>query len=119
MLDAEAISQQVDLSTSLGLILDADGTIADIVPDSAAGRAGLAPATKIVGINHRVYTTDLLRQAILSSETTQLPMELLTLTDGYYAEVSVRYSAGLRYPHLTRLAGKPDLLTAILQPRRG
>ena len=118
-MDAETISQQVDLSTSIGLILEPDGTIVDSVPDSAAGRAGLAPSTKLMGIQHRVYTTDLLRQAIVSAETTQRPLELLTLTDGYYSEVSVSYNAGLRNPHLTRIAGKPDLLTAILQPRRG
>jgi predicted metalloprotease with PDZ domain len=108
----------VDLSTSLGLVLDQDGTIADVVADSAAGRAGLTPATKIVGVNHRVYSADLLRQAMVSAETTQQAIDLLTLTDGYYAETSVQYVQGLRSPHLIRISGKPDLLAAILQPRR-
>jgi predicted metalloprotease with PDZ domain len=117
--DAETISQQVDLSTSIGLVLDQDGTIVDVVPDSAAGRAGLAPSAKIMGINHRIYSADLLRQAIVSAETTQEPIEFLTLTDGYYAETAVKYVQGLRWPHLARITAKPDLLTAILKPRRG
>jgi predicted metalloprotease with PDZ domain len=116
--DTETVSQQVDLSTSIGLIIDQDGTIIDLVPDSAAGRAGLAPATKLMGVNHRVYSADLLRQAIVNAETSQQPIDLLTLTDGYYAEIPVDYHQGLRSPHLTRIAGKPDLLTTILQPRR-
>jgi predicted metalloprotease with PDZ domain len=116
--DAEAVSQQVDLSTSVGLVLDQDGTIIDLVPDSAAGRAGLAPASKIMGVNHRVYSTDLLRQAIVNAESNSQPIELLTLTDGYYAEFEVDYHGGLRSPHLTRLVAKPDLLPAILRPRR-
>jgi predicted metalloprotease with PDZ domain len=116
--DAESTSQQADLSTSIGLVIDQDGTIADLAPDSAAGRAGLAPATKLIGVNHRVYSADLLRQAIVHAETSPQPIELLTLTDGYYAEFAVDYHRGLRSPHLVRIEGKPDLLTTIERPRR-
>ena len=99
------------------MVIDQDGTIADVAPDLAAGRAGLAPAMKLVGVNHRVYSADLLRQAIAGAETGSQPIDLLTLTDGYYAEFSVDYHGGLR-PHLARISGKPDLLTPILAPRR-
>ena len=117
--DAENTSGQTDLSTSIGLILDQDGTIADIAPDSAAGRAGLAPASKLAAVNHRAYSPDLLRLAIVDAEKTPQAIDLLTLTAGYYAEFQVDYHQGLRSPHLIRIAGKPDLLTTILQPRRG
>ncbi len=116
--DMETVSQQADLSTSIGLVIDQDGTIIDLVPDSAAGRSGLAPAMKLMGVNHRVYSPDLLRQAIVNAETNQQAIDLLTLTAGYYADFSVDYHGGLRSPHLTRITGKPDLLTSILQPRR-
>jgi predicted metalloprotease with PDZ domain len=116
--DLETVSQQADLSTSIGLVMDQDGTIIDLVPDSAAGHAGLAPAQKVMGVNHRVYSADLLRQAIVNAETSQEPIDLLTLTDGYYADYSVDYHQGLRSPHLARITGKPDLLATILQPRR-
>jgi predicted metalloprotease with PDZ domain len=116
--DTESTSQQADLSTSIGLVIDQDGTIVDVAPDSAAGRAGLAPASKLMGVNHRVYSADLLRQAIVNAETTPQAIDLLTLTDGYYAEFPVGYHNGLRSPHLSRIAGKPDLLTTVLQPRR-
>lgn len=116
--DTESVSQQADLSSSIGLIIDQDGTIVDVAPDSAAGRAGLAPGSKVMGVNHRVYSADLLRQSIVSAETTPQPIELLTLTDGYYADSAVDYHQGLRSPHLTRISEKPDLLTMILRPRR-
>jgi predicted metalloprotease with PDZ domain len=116
--DAESVSQQADLSSSIGLIVDQDGTIVDVAPDSAAGRAGLSPGSKLMGVNQRVYSADLLRQSIVSAETASQPIELLTLTDGYYANVAVGYHQGLRSPHLTRISGRPDLLTAILQSRR-
>jgi predicted metalloprotease with PDZ domain len=118
MVDAETVSAQADLSTSIGLVTDQDGTIVDLVTDAAAGRAGLAPGSKLIGVNHRVYSAELLRQAIVNAETTPQAIDLLTLTDGYYAEFMVDYHQGLRLPHLTRMAGKPDLLTAILKPRR-
>jgi predicted metalloprotease with PDZ domain len=119
VVDAEEASGQTDLSTSIGLVLEQDGTIVDLAPDSAAGRAGLAPASKLAGVNHHVYSADLLRQAIVDAEKTKQTIDLLTLTDGYYAEFQVDYHQGLRSPHLTRIAGKPDLLSTILQPRRG
>ncbi len=116
--DAESVSQQADLSASIGLIIDQDGTIVDAVPDSAAGQAGLVPGLKLMGVNKRVYSADLLRQSIVSAETTSQPIDLLTLSDGYYVDYSVDYHQGLRSPHLSRIAGKSDLLTTILQPRR-
>jgi predicted metalloprotease with PDZ domain len=116
--DAESTSQQADFSTSIGLLIDQDGTIIDLAPDSAAGRAGLAPASKLMGVNQRVYSADLLRRAIVDAETSQQPIHLLTLTDGFYADFLVDYHQGLRFPHLTRIAGKPDLLTTIVRPRR-
>jgi predicted metalloprotease with PDZ domain len=116
--DTESVSQQADFSSSIGLIIDQDGTIVDVASDSAAGRAGLAPGSKLMGVNHRVYSADLLRQSFVSAETTSQPIELLTLTDGYYADFPVDYHQGLRSPHLTRISEKPDLLTTILRPRR-
>jgi predicted metalloprotease with PDZ domain len=116
--DAELVTQQTDLSTSIGLILDQEGTIVDVVPDSAAGRAGLAPGSKVMGVNRRVYSADLLRQAIVSAETTQQAIELLTLTDTFYTQVSVPYTKGLRSPHLTRIPNKADLLATIFKSRR-
>ena len=69
---------------------------------------------KLVGVNHRVYSADLLRQAIAGAETEPAAIELLTLTDGYFAEFSVDYHGGLHSPHLARITGKADLLTPIL-----
>ncbi len=118
VVDTESVSQQADLSSSIGLIVDQDGTIVDVAPDSAAGRAGLSPGSKLMGVNQRVYSADLLRQSIVGAETALQPIELLTLTDGYYTNIQVDYHQGLRSPHLTRISSKPDLLTTILQSRR-
>ena len=118
MADAEAVSAQMDLSTSIGLVVDQDGTIADVVPESAAAIGGVSPSMKLMGVNNRLYSGDLLRQAIVNAETNGQPIKLLCLSNSYYSEYSVYYQQGLRYPHLSRITGKTDLLKAIIEPRR-
>ena len=118
MADAEAVSAQMDLSTSIGLVVDQDGTIADVVPESAAAIGGVSPSMKVMGVNNRVYSGELLRQAIVNAETNGQPIKLLCLSNSYYSEYSVYYNQGLRYPHLSRITGKTDLLKAIIEPRR-
>jgi predicted metalloprotease with PDZ domain len=118
MEDEEAVSAQIDLSTSIGLVVDQDGTVADIVPESAAAIAGLSPSIKLMGVNNRVYSGELLRQAIVNAESIGQPIKLLAIANSYYSEYNLYYSQGLRFPHLTRIAAKPDLLSAILKPQR-
>ncbi len=116
--DAEANTDSVDLRPSIGLLLDLNGEIIDVLPDSAAGKAGLAPEWKIVAVNRRVYTSDGLKSAIVAAQTNHKPITLMVLHDNYFSDFPVDYSDGLRYPHLERIPGKPDLLEAIARPRR-
>src|SRR5206468_2952505 len=54
----------VDLSTSIGLLLNDSGTVQDLVEDSVSGKAGMAAGMKIIAVNNRKYSADLLREAI-------------------------------------------------------
>lgn len=116
--DAEANTGLTDLRYSIGLLLDPNGEIMDVLPDSAAGRAGLAPEWRIAAVNRRVYSPDALKDAIVAGRSTGAPITLMVLQSGYYADFKIDYRDGLRYPHLERLAGKPDLLADIARPRR-
>jgi predicted metalloprotease with PDZ domain len=116
--DAEANTDTIDLRPSIGLLLDLNGEIVDIVPDSAAGKAGLAPEWKIAAVNKRVYSSDGLKSAIVAAQTNRQPITLMVLHDNYFADITVDYKDGLRYPHLERIRDKPDLLEAIARPRR-
>ena len=46
------------------------------------------------------------------------PIELLLKEFDRYRTVKLDYRGGLRYPHLERIPGKPDLLTPILTERK-
>jgi predicted metalloprotease with PDZ domain len=103
-----------NLSFSLGLKVRDDGTIVDIVMAGPAGKAGISPATKIVAVDGRQFTTTILREAIGKAVTDKKPLELLIKNGEYYKTYSVDYHGGEKYPHLVRVESMPDLVTEII-----
>jgi predicted metalloprotease with PDZ domain len=108
--------KQVDLRASIGLLVDSkDGKLIDVVPESAAFKAGLGPAMQLVAVNGRKFSVDGLRTAIARSGTERI--ELLVENAETFRTYPLDYAGGARYPRLERIPGKPDLLSAILAPR--
>jgi predicted metalloprotease with PDZ domain len=112
----EGSRHQIDLRESLGLILKDDGYMIDVLPGSPADKAGLAAAMKLIAVNERQWSPELLRSAIDEAATNHAPLALLIENAEYYKTAVVEYHGGERYPVLTRKAGEPDLLTEILKP---
>ena len=102
---------------SIGLLLDEDGMIVDVVANSPADVAKLAPSMKIVAVNSRAFSVDRLREAIKgTAHPESAPIELIVTNSDYYETVHIDYHGGLRYPHLERIEAQPDLLGSILAP---
>lgn len=112
----EKTSDRVDLSFSLGIILDKEGAIIDAIPGSPAYKAGAGPGMKLIGVNGRKYSKDWVRAALRSSTTSTQPMELLVENAEYYESLKVDYHQGDRYPHLVRDESQPDLLDEVIKP---
>jgi predicted metalloprotease with PDZ domain len=106
----------VDARYSLGFELGASGTLGDVVLNSPAWKAGLAPGFKIVAINGRAATPALLRAAIKDAKGNGPNIDLIVENTGYYKLISIPYHDGERYPQLTRVPNVPDRLDDILQP---
>jgi predicted metalloprotease with PDZ domain len=106
-----------DLSYSLGLKVKDDGTISDIAFAGPARKAGIAPATRIIAVNGRQFSTTELREAIGRAVKDTKPLELLIKDGEYYKTLRVDYHGGERYPHLVRVEGAPDLLAEIIAPK--
>jgi predicted metalloprotease with PDZ domain len=104
---------------SLGLVLGNDGAVNESIVGSPAFKAGIGPGMKVAGVNGRVYTHDGLEDSIKAAKEDGKPISLLVIADDYYQTFSVDYRGGLRYPHLVRAEGKPDLLDEIIKPRAG
>jgi predicted metalloprotease with PDZ domain len=106
-----------DLSLSLGAWVRSDGTVVDVVTGSPAFTAGVLPAMRLMAIDGHAWTTSEARAAIVRAETSRQPLELLVAAGDLVRSLHLDYYGGLQYPHLRRVAGKPDLLSAILAPR--
>ncbi len=109
---------------SIGLTIDDKGRIVDTVEDRAAARAGAGPGMKLVAVNGHRYADDdqdaataVLDAAIAAAHADHRPIELLIESGDYYRTLSVAYFDGPRFPHLERIAGRPDTLAENLRPR--
>jgi len=87
--------------------------ILDVIPGSPAANAGLAPGMRLLAVNGRRWTPDILRDAIARANNTTEPIELLAQNGDFYETYRIDYHGGERYPHLEPLNGKTDLLSEI------
>ncbi len=115
---ARELTENPSLATwfSIGLELSNDGTIADVRVGSAADKAGFAPGQKLTSINGRVFTLELLTEALKANKGTTTPIQFLVQDEDTISPVTFTYTDGLRYPRLTRTPNTPDHLTEILTP---
>lgn len=119
----EEADRLTDVRFSLGLILKReesdkeDGRILDVIPGTPAAEAGVGPGMKLVAVNGRRWSPDLLRATLRAAKGGTEPIELLIENASYYKTYRVNYRDGERYPHLVRDAARADLLDAILRPR--
>lgn len=104
---------------SIGLMLGEDGTVMDSVVGGPAFKAGISPGMKVIGVNGRVYSHDLLQDALKESATSSAPITLLVVDDGYYKTCVINYTGGERFPHLIRDDSKPDYLDDLIKPHIG
>jgi predicted metalloprotease with PDZ domain len=108
----------------MGVQLAADGTVSDAIVGSPAFEAGISSGMKLVGVNGRVYTHDLLEDAIREAKDgaakgTSQPITLLVVVDDYYQTSTIHYTGGDRYPHLAREDGKDDYLDEMIKAHVG
>ncbi|MGD0545887.1 MAG: M61 family peptidase [Candidatus Acidiferrales bacterium] len=101
---------------SIGLQVGEDGSVTDSIVGGLAFKAGITSGMKVVAVNSRVYTHDLLQDAIKASKDTANPIVLLVIVDDYYKTCTIDYHGGERYPHLQRDDSKPDYLDDLIKP---
>ena len=71
----------------------------DVVPDSPADKAGIGPGMKIIGVDGRVFTDELLQAAIKNSGKIK-SVELLAENATYYTNFKLNYSGERPLPTL-------------------
>ncbi|HEY3176947.1 MAG TPA: M61 family peptidase [Candidatus Polarisedimenticolia bacterium] len=106
---------QIDLTASIGILLKEDGTIEDIVPGKAADRAGVGPGMKLVAVNSRRWSAEVLRAAIAATKPGPAPLELLIENGDYLRPHRLDYHEGEKYPRLEPIPGASDRLSGIIK----
>jgi predicted metalloprotease with PDZ domain len=114
---AEGNFHGVDVADSLGLDLREDGTITDTIEAMPAALAGIGPGMKLIAVNGRQYSPDILRDALKAGKGGTAPLELLVENTDYFKTYKLDYHGGERYPHLVRDESKPDLLSEIYKAK--
>lgn len=112
---AEKLGKRTNASFSLGVQIKDDGELMDAVVGSPAYTAGIGPGMRLLAINGRAYSRDVLLDALRASRTNSRPIELLVENAKFFKTYSVPYHDGIRNPHLER-TGATDVLGAILKP---
>jgi len=99
-----------------GADLSAGGVVSDVRENSPAWRAGLAPGMRVLAIDGQEFSADVLAYALRRAQHSNAPIALITTQTGWYQTLSLDYHEGVRYPHLARIEGVPDMLAEIAAP---
>ncbi|HET7306235.1 MAG TPA: M61 family peptidase [Gammaproteobacteria bacterium] len=109
--------QTFNLMFSIGLKLDGDGKISDVLWNGPAFKAGLGAGMTIMAVNGMQFTPEVLKRAIVvAKQSGDAPIKLLVKNQNWFVTYDVDYHDGLRYPHLERNKGQPDYLGKIISP---
>jgi predicted metalloprotease with PDZ domain len=101
---------------SIGLRLGNDGVVQDSIVGGLAYKAGITAGMRVVAVNDRAFTPDLLKDALKPDKSNPQPIRLLVANDDYFKTCTIDYHGGERYPHLAREESKPDFLDELVKP---
>lgn len=101
---------------SYGADLSAKGVVRDVREDSPAWRAGLAPGMHVLAVDNQEFSADVFEYGVKKAQHSSAPISLITSQTGWFQTLSLDYHDGIRYPHLERIEGTPDMLAAIMAP---
>ena len=72
---------------------------------------------KIIAVNGRAYSPDVLKAAVHDATGSGPAIELIVENTGYFKVVKLDYHGGERYPQLEKVSATPSYLDDILKPR--
>ncbi|MFZ6654529.1 M61 family peptidase [Undibacterium sp. TJN19] len=99
---------------TVGMSIQSNGEISDVLVKSAARNAGLAPGMIIATVQGKPYSAAVLQQAIREAKGGSAAIQL-TLSNG--SSINLVYHDGARYPALERIPNAPDRLAEIIKAR--
>ncbi|MEY3985986.1 MAG: hypothetical protein RLZ59_1431 [Pseudomonadota bacterium] len=114
--DAEKRSNEANLTYSLGLTVGKNGHVNTILWDGPAFKAGLTTAAEIIAVNGRVFTDEVLRDAIGDAEGGKEPIRLIVKSGKRVREIAIAWNGGHRFPRLEKIGTGDGSLDRLLMP---
>jgi predicted metalloprotease with PDZ domain len=111
---SQDIRPDISVAYSIGLRLHGDGSIIDVLPEMPAAQAGLGPGMRIVRVNGKQYSGELLREEVRKTKTGG-SLELTAVNGRSMSNYKLNYHDGEKYPVLQR-NGQAMLIDDILKP---
>jgi predicted metalloprotease with PDZ domain len=105
----------LDLTHSLGMVIDKEGKIGGIMWNGPVFKAGLVNGVKIIAVDGIAYDKERLTAAIKAKQT----VKLLVQRGDRYDSVEIPYTGGMRYPHLERVGAGPTAIDRLFEARAG
>jgi predicted metalloprotease with PDZ domain len=105
-----------DLRSSIGLLVQDDGTVLDSAPGLSGYDAGVMPGMQLTSVNGGQFSLAALAEAVRGTRDGG-KLDLRVANGNSSATYRLDYHGGLRYPHLQRDPSKPDLLSEIAAPQ--
>lgn len=114
---SETRRKVVDLTFSLGVVLDSKGKFTSVQWDGPIFKSGLTTGSELIAVNGIAFDADKLKAAVKATKS-GAPLEMLIKQGETYRTFKIDYPNGLRYPKLERLKDSPPLLDDILAPKK-
>jgi len=112
----EKLLKSSDFSYSMGFSAAEDGKLDDVIVDSPVYKAGVGPGMKLIAVNERKFSPDIMRAALKAAQENHRPIALLVENAQFFQTYSVPYFEGEQNAHLERVVDQPDILSEILKP---
>ena len=107
-----------DFTYSLGFTVGEGDKLTAVQWDRPAFNAGLAIGAQLIAVNGLTYSAEALKRAVKEAATEGgPPISLVAKSGDRVRMLEIPYRGGLRYPHLERVSGTPDRLSAIVRGR--
>ena len=108
--------RSLDFWFSIGMRIEEDGRISDVLWNGPADKAGLAPGDKIIAVNGFIFSPDAMHDAISGAKGGANPIPFIVQADNLVSSVGINYHDGERYPALERIEGTPAYLDDLTKP---
>jgi predicted metalloprotease with PDZ domain len=114
----DALSGGIDMRFSIGLNIGADGTIQEVLWDSAAFHAGLTAGAIIQSVEGGAYSAEAIGNAVDKARGgNSIGLRVRSRPQSRSRDVTLNYRDGHRFPHLEPIPGARARLDEILKAR--